>query len=203
MKKTLVLLLLIGGCSFTATAQLDNNWAIGLRVGEPLGLNVRKYFQEGDKAFDVNIGTYGFLYGRNRRYNRGEYKSSGLMIQGIYSWIVNPFGSDWLFVNYGFGGQVNNRNHYPDDRVGQRDDKEKKLSLGPTAAGGVEVKLPNNDLAVFLDGGAYMEILPSPLFWNWQVSGGVRLDIGGGGSGLRNNIPIRRKRRTRETDNRL
>lgn len=158
-------------------AQYDNNFALGLRVGEPLGLNVRKYFQYGDKAFDVNIGTYGFLYGTKREYLKGEYKGAGFMFQGIYSWHRTIFSKELIHVYYGFGGQVNSRNHYPDDRIGQRDNKERKLSLGPAAAAGIEFNIPNNDLGIFLDAGTYMEAIPRPLFLHPTVNGGIRLNI--------------------------
>ena len=84
-----------------AMAQYDNNWAIGFRVGEPLGFNGRKYFQGGEKAFDINIGTYGFIYNKNRRYNNGRYKTAGLMIQGIYLWnreIFRRIGPMYIMV---------------------------------------------------------------------------------------------------------
>lgn len=194
MKKQLTLLTLVILATFSASAQYDNNWALGLRVGEPLGVNVRKYFQQGDRAFDVNIGTYGFLYGRQRDYGRGQnkgvYNGSGLMIQGIYSWIWSPGSGDMFHFSYGFGGQINNRNHYLESLVGVRQDKVKKLSLGPTAVAGIEVDLPNNDLAIFLDGGAYVEALPTPFFGNWQISGGVRLNLLS--LSPRNRIPVRK-----------
>lgn len=204
MKKQLILLVLILVTTFSASAQYDNNWALGLRVGEPLGINVRKYFAFGDRAFDVNIGTYGFLYGRDRTYgrgqNKGEYKNSGLMIQGIYSWIWSPGQGDLLHFSYGVGGQINNRDHYLDKLIGVREDKVKKLSLGPAVVGGIEVNLPNNDLAIFLDGGGYLEALPTPFFGNWQVSGGVRLNLVNMSS--RERVPIRR-RTTKSTRERL
>lgn len=199
MKKQLTLLTLVIVTTFSASAQYDNNWALGLRVGEPLGINVRKYFQNGDRAFDVNIGTYGFLYGRDRDYGRGQnegtYQDAGLMVQGIYSYIWSPGSGDLFHFNYGFGGQINNRNHYLDKLIGVREDKVKKISLGPTAVAGIEVKLPNNDLAIFLDGGAYVEALPVPFFANWQISGGVRLNLVDLSS--RNRIPVRTRTRSR------
>ncbi|MFB0945102.1 MAG: hypothetical protein QMB24_02930 [Spirosomataceae bacterium] len=206
MKKQLTLLTLLIAITLTASAQYDNNWALGLRVGEPLGINVRKYFAQGDRAFDVNIGTYGFLYGRERDYGRGQnegvYFNSGLMVQGIYSWIWSPGAGDMFHFSYGFGGQINNRDHLLERFKGNKDDAVKKLSLGPTAVGGIEVDLPNNDLAVFLDGGAYVEALPSIFFFNWQVSGGVRLNIVDLNS--RRLVPIRRApRRDRERKERL
>lgn len=200
MKKQFSLLACICLISTSSFSQYDSNWALGLRVGEPLGVNVRKYFDLGDKAFDVNVGTYGFLYGRNRDYGRGQnsgqYKNAGLMIQGIYSWIWSPGRGDMFHFNYGIGGQINNRNHYLDDFIGQRNDKVKKISLGPTAVAGIDVKLPNNDLSIFLDGGAYLEALPTPFFGNWQVSGGVRLNINSlNSAGI---PPLRRNKRSSE-----
>ena len=165
--------ILIGFLVFSALgsyAQYDSNFALGLRVGEPLGLNIRKYFQYGDKAFDVNIGTYGLLYGSQREYLKGEYNGAGFMFQGIYSWHKSLLKRDQLHVYYGFGGQVNSRNHYPDDRIGQRDNKERKLSLGPAAAAGVEFDLPGNELGFFIDVGTYMEAIPRPLFFHPTAS---------------------------------
>ncbi|SOE23328.1 hypothetical protein SAMN06298216_3718 [Spirosomataceae bacterium TFI 002] len=172
--------ILIGFLVFSALgsyAQYDSNFALGLRVGEPLGLNIRKYFQYGDKAFDVNIGTYGLLYGSQREYLKGEYNGAGFMFQGIYSWHKSLLKRDQLHVYYGFGGQVNSRNHYPDDRIGQRDNKERKLSLGPAAAAGVEFDLPGNELGFFIDVGTYMEAIPRPLFFHPTASVGIRLNL--------------------------
>lgn len=160
-----------------AQAQYDNNWALGFRVGEPLGVNVRKYFSEGDKAFDINVGTYGFLYGRTRYYAKKKdpvYDGSGLMIQGLYSWHKNPVNINWLHLTYGFGGQINSRRIPLISRV---DGNIKQVSLGPAAASGIEIKLPNNDIGIFLDAGGYVEILPRPFFSNLQISGGARLNL--------------------------
>ena len=82
-----------------------------------------------------------------------------------------------------------------DKLIGQREDNIKKLSLGPTAVGGIEVDLPNNDLSIFLDGGAYVEALPSIFFANWQISGGVRLNLVDLNS--RRRVPVRMPRRER------
>ena len=179
MKKRLLALtiLFVMGIASTTFAQYDYNWAVGFRVGEPLGFNARKYFQNGDKAFDVNIGTYGFLYNRQRRYNAGEYKTAGLMIQGMYLWQNEVFRKDWVHVYYGFGAQINNRSHYADILIGQKIDRTKKLSLGPTGTAGIEFKLPNQPIGFFIDAGLYIEALPSPFFINPQVSGGLRLNV--------------------------
>ncbi|MCU0325419.1 MAG: hypothetical protein MUF45_09235 [Spirosomaceae bacterium] len=157
-------------------AQYDYNWAVGFRVGEPLGLNIRKYFRNGDRAFDVNLGTYGFLYGHQRKYNKGEYRQAGVMIQGIYLFHREVGRKGNFHVYYGFGGQINSRKHYKLLDIGVSN--ERKLSLGPTATAGFELKLPNQpNLAIFLDAGGYLEALPLPFFPNAQVSTGLRLNI--------------------------
>jgi hypothetical protein len=156
-------------------AQYDYNWAVGFRVGEPLGLNVRKYFRNGDRAFDTNIGTYGFLYNNQRKYNKGEYRAAGVMIQGIYSWHHALGRKEAIHAYYGFGGQINSRKHYKD---GLNPSSERKLSLGPSGAAGMEFMIPNQtNLAFFLDAGLYLEALPAPLFYNPQISGGLRLNL--------------------------
>lgn len=176
-KKLLFFFFFSLGLSTVSYAQYQSNWAVGLRVGEPLGLNIRKYYEDGGKTFDINIGTYGFLYGKRKEYWKGEYKSAGLMVQGIKSWHHSVFNKENFHVYYGFGGQLNQRNYFPDSRIGQRDDSEKKISLGPAVATGIEVRLPNNDLGVFIDAGGYLELLPAPFFVNLQVSGGIRLNL--------------------------
>ena len=160
-------------------AQYDYNWAVGFRVGEPLGFNARKYFQNGDKAFDINIGTYGFLYNKDRKYNGGQYRTAGLMIQGVYLWQHEIFRRDWAHVYYGGGAQINNRNHFvfstavnPPQEV-----KTKKISLGPTGVAGFELKLPKQPMAIFVDAGLYVEALPAPFFINPQISAGLRLNV--------------------------
>ncbi|PKK35748.1 hypothetical protein BWI96_15710 [Siphonobacter sp. SORGH_AS_0500] len=52
MKKIVISLFLIA-CSSMAHAQL-RDWAVGVKVGQPTGLNLRKY---GDRnAFDLTVG---------------------------------------------------------------------------------------------------------------------------------------------------
>jgi hypothetical protein len=82
MKNKLALTLIITLVSFGSVfAQYENNWAVGLKIGEPLGLNIRKYFSYGDRVFDVNIGSYGFLYGRERNYRKDQiYNEAGVMV---------------------------------------------------------------------------------------------------------------------------
>jgi hypothetical protein len=179
IKKNLILLLLAIFTSYFSSAQYDKNWAIGLKIGEPVGLNIRKYFSFGEKAFDVNIGSYGFIYGSTRYYNKNKnpapiYDQAGVMLQGIYSWHKTLTRKERLHVYYGFGGQLNSRNRPLGS--GNRD-SFKVISVGPAGNAGIEFEIPENDLAVFLDAGGYLEVAPKPFFANPQINIGLRLNL--------------------------
>jgi hypothetical protein len=204
MKKILFLsILMMLSFSNEIFAQYNNNVAVGLRIGEPLGLNIRKYFQYGDKAFDVNIGTYGLFYGQHRKYRDGGYhlldqygdsssQPLGYMFQGIYSWHYPVGKGDALKAYYGFGGQINYRTYASEGNiVGTRQNGEKHISLGPAGAAGVEYNLPGNDLGIFLDAGGYIELAPDLLFMVPQISAGVRVNLVGNGSSERKRIRIK------------
>jgi hypothetical protein len=192
MKKSIILVVVIVLIfSHDISAQYTDNVAVGLRIGEPLGINVRKYFQYGDKAFDVNFGTYGLFYGQHRKYRDGgyhlvdefdgKYTSSqpvGFMMQGIYSWHYSIGNGDALKAYYGYGGQLNYRTYASKGAVvGTRQNGEKHVSLGPAVVAGLEYNIPGNDVGVFLDAGGYMEIVPDIFFMHPLVSAGVRVNI--------------------------
>jgi hypothetical protein len=176
MKKVALTLVVVVVTAISSFGQYESNWALGLRVGEPLGLNIRKYFSYGDRAFDVNIGTFGLLYGRERYYNKKKiYASAGVMFQAIYSWHFSAFNSDNFHVYYGLGGQINSRDRVLD--TGIREDKFRVISVGPAGAAGMEFTLPDKNLGIFLDAGGYLEIAPKPFFPNAQISAGLRVNL--------------------------
>jgi hypothetical protein len=172
-------LLIISSLSSTY-AQYDRNWAIGFRVGEPLGINIRKYINDGDNALDLNIGTYGFIYNKDVKYNGGFYHDGGLMIQGHYLWVGEIAKKDWAHYYLGFGGQINNRKHYEDTIVPSTGKTEQigtsKISMGGSGTAGLEFKLENN-LGIFVDAGLYIEVIPATFYFNPQVSAGVRINL--------------------------
>ncbi|GAB2557596.1 hypothetical protein [Spirosoma areae] len=163
------------GCLMTtnlAQAQY-NNWSVGFRLGEPSGVNVRKYFGT-NKAFDLNIGTYGGLYGTKRSYRSGEYKSVGLTIQGHLIWHKALTKSESIRAYYGFGGQVNNRRYYPPRLNGEY---ENALSLGGSGIGGLEVFPASKPYSFFLETGAYVEVLQAPFFLSLNTGVGLRYNF--------------------------
>ena len=157
-----------------ASAQY-NNWAFGFRLGEPSGVNIRKYFGD-NHAFDLNIGTYGGLYGTNRAYRSGIYKSMGLSVQGHFLWHDQVLGSDKFRGYYGFGGQINSRRYYP-DRFAATNDYESGISLGGSAVAGLEYFVPNKQYSVFAELGIYAELLPAPLYLSVSSGLGLRFNL--------------------------
>lgn len=170
----MILLMLAGWLisSTDASAQY-NNWAIGFRIGEPSGVNVRKYFGS-NHAFDLNIGTYGALYGTKRSYRSGEYKTVGFTIQGHYLWHTALTKSESIRAYYGFGGQINTRRYYPPRLNG---DYENALSLGGSGIAGLEVFPAGKPYSFFLETGGYIELLQAPFFLSLNSGVGLRYNF--------------------------
>ena len=150
-----------------------NNWSVGFRLGEPAGVNIRKYFGS-NHAFDLNVGTYGGLYGNRRNYRDGLYKSVGLTVQGHYLWHKALTSSESLRGYYGFGGQVNTRRYYADRLNGQY---ESALSLGGSGIAGVELFPASKPYSFFLETGLYVELLQAPFFLNLNTGLGIRYNF--------------------------
>ena len=177
MKKIIFSLSFFTIC-ISSFAQYDQNFAIGVKIGEPIGINIRKYMQYGDRAFDVNFGTYGFVYGRVRDYRKGAYEKSGMMLQGLYNFHTSLGKKDGLHAYYGFGAQFNFREYISDaSGTGFRGLGEKHLSLGPAGNAGLEFDLPGNEVGVFLDAGAYAELFPDIFFLHPQINAGIRVNL--------------------------
>jgi hypothetical protein len=146
---------------------------VGLKVGEPTGFTIRKYFNNVN-AFDLTVGTYGGVIGRERDYRQGRYGNTGISVQAHYLWHYPVLASSVVHIYYGFGGQVNSRRYYP-SRASRL--HESVISVGGTGLGGLEYYLPDGRLSVFVEGGGYAELGPRPLFISPNLSGGVRLNL--------------------------
>ncbi|MEO6283488.1 MAG: hypothetical protein ABIN80_02165 [Dyadobacter sp.] len=172
--KKLALTFICTLCFGFAHAQYDN-WAVGFKLGEPTGINIRKYFNN-IHALDVTIGTYGGVLSNNRKYrgDEGIYKNAGLSLQVHYLWHTPVFNSEAVHVYYGLGGQVNSRRSYPKRLNGNY---EKDISLGGSVLGGFEYYIPDNRMSVFLEGGTYLELIPRPFYLSPNISAGVRFNL--------------------------
>jgi hypothetical protein len=172
MKKSNCLVIFLLLLSYSAFSQ-EKKWAFGARLGEPGGINIRRYFDE--RAFEVNVGTYGGIWGKYRGYRKGHYESVGLAVNGHYLWHGNLFKKETAKYYYGFGAQFNNRKYKPDDQ--NKSQGVASLSIGGSGVAGLEFFLPDSPLSIFLEAGTYAELLPSPFFMHIQSGAGVRFNF--------------------------
>jgi hypothetical protein len=167
MKK--LALTIIGILCFGLVQAQDNNWAVGFKLGEPSGVNFRKYFNN-MHAIDVTIGTYGML---KESYRNDKVRPNvGLSVQAHYLWTTPLFNSEAVHVYYGLGGQINSRSY-----VRRNEKTNGAISLGGSAIGGVEYFIPDNRISVFLEAGTYVELVPAPFFFSPNISGGIRFNL--------------------------
>lgn len=176
MKKIAALILILQFVGHLAQAQY-NNWAVGFQLGEPSGINLRKYFGE-NKAFDISAGTYGLFYGRDRAYRKGNYQNAGWSARATYLWHTSLFKSEQLRAYYGFGGQLNSRRYYfPSRNAPGTLEYTNTISLGGVGQAGAEYFVQNSPLSIFLELGIYAEVVPAPLFLHPQGGIGVRFNF--------------------------
>ncbi len=171
MKKIVISLFLIA-CSSIANAQLKD-WALGVKVGQPTGLNLRKY---GDRnAFDLTVGTYGGLLGGTTDYRQGKLKGVGFAINASYLWYA-PIMNERLSLYGGLGAQVTSRRYYPNE-FAANNAYVKNVGIGPTANIGLEIVSKNTPYSIFFEGGLYAELLPAFLHFSPQLNAGIRYNF--------------------------
>ena len=155
------------------SAQQIKNWAVGFKVGEPTGLNFRKYGN--NNALDVNIGTYGGLFGASRSYRDGLLRKLGFSISANYLWYL-PVANESFSLYGGLGGQIVSRRYYPNN-LEAVNGYVRNVGIGPTAVAGVEYFAKNQPFSFFGEAGMYAEILPALLFFSPQLNVGVRYNF--------------------------
>jgi hypothetical protein len=159
--------LLSVGSSFAQTQK----WALGFKVGEPTAVSLRKY---GDRnALDLSVGTYIGLFKSKKTYkNSGDDLGDvGIMFNGTYLWYV-PMLNERMMAYGGVGVQVNSRRYYPNKNI--REAHTSNISTGPSATVGLELFFAQKPTSVFLEGGAYLELLPKIFYLNPNLSIGIR-----------------------------
>jgi hypothetical protein len=158
--------------SFSSFSQ-EKKWAIGARIGEPAGLNIRRYNDE--RALELNVGTFGGIWGNNRGYKKGKYTSVGLAVNVNYLWHGNVLKKEYIKYYYGFGAQFNNRKFFPDDQ--SKAQGVGILSIGGSGISGLEFYVPDSPLSIFMEVGPYVELLKSPFFLHAQGGIGARFNL--------------------------
>lgn len=167
-------------------------WGIGLRAGDPVGLTVKRYIQQG-KAWEFNIGRSGF-YGYNyqksfNRYDRFdgyEYRAHNLnSAMGVQLHYLQHRdlglreipGIDWY---YGIGGQLRSYDVDYEYRIRQGGnwevarDRVTNIDLGVDGIIGLEYSWRDIPLSVFGDINLFVEIVDTPMIFYLQGGVGIR-----------------------------
>jgi len=189
MKKFIIILFILLISALSTQAQ---QWGVGLRVGEPLGLTVKRYLPQG-RAWEFNLGSSG-IYGYNHqkafyRYNRfsgyeyrRHYLQSALGVQLRYlvhrdMGLAEVPGLEWY---YGVGGQLRSYQIDYEYRVRIDNDWEpvqervNNIDLGVDGIVGMEYSWKEVPLTVFLDMNLFLEVADTPLVIHFQGGTGVR-----------------------------
>jgi hypothetical protein len=152
----------------------EKNGPVGLRLGDPSGLNVKKYFGNRN-AFDLNVGSYGSFYGRDRSYKSGYYGNTGIAMMGNFLWQKDLGNTQNLQWYYGLGGLLSLRRYYVNDTKNRI--YSSTIALGATATMGLEYFIANTPISLFGDVAAYVEIVPAPFWMHLPVGIGGRFNF--------------------------
>ena len=196
--KTKILLLFALLSGINAYAQ-DYQWGIGLRVGDPTGISVKKYLSN-TNAVELNIGKTAFFindaYFRDRfnlcnnvTYTDCKFDGfrgvSAIAIQGHYLFNYDFSGIDigklqWYF---GFGPQLRFYSYLYDykyklngsnDWIQVRSEKATEIDIGVDGVFGIEYAFEGFPVSVFLDIDLFIEIFNNPFFFYGQGGLGAR-----------------------------
>lgn len=186
--------------STSASAANDRSWGIGLRLGDPLGLTVKKYLASG-KPLEFNLGSsgyYGFDY-RDDFYDRDQFsdfdyldydRGSSISLQAHYLFqkdFPNAQGLQWY---WGFGPQLRFksyeyyyrfRNYYgpgADDYVWDYGrDKVTNVDFGGDILIGLEYHISNAPVSLFADANLFLELFDNPFSFFGQGGLGIRYNF--------------------------
>jgi|GEM_PF-276489 len=180
------------------------NWGIGLRLGEPSGLTVKRYFSSGN-ALELNVGRsarWGYHYDADDFYKHSrfsdrdyyhfhDYKSgASTALQVRYLWqkpIRSAQGLDW-YVGLGGQARFTTATYYYYYNDGRWDNDEWRwwnyveerrtdVDLGLDGIIGLEYTLPNTPISLFGDVNVFVEIVDRPLFMFGQGGVGARYNF--------------------------
>ena len=192
----------LGLCLILPLTTVGQDWGVGVRLGDPSGLSVKRYtashaweFSLGRTSLFRNSDYYYKRYDNwynDRNFNYREhqlvsYKTSpaiGLQIHYLkHRDVGGAEGLDWY---YGFGGQVRTQSYAytyrykvenGPDWIVVNEERVTEVDLGLDGALGLEYTFSDAPLAVFLDATLFMEIFDNPfVFWP-QLGLGIRYNF--------------------------
>jgi len=187
----IIAILLTGTSAFAQKkgGNSHNEWGIGIRLGDPSGLTVKKYF--GSNSLEFSLGRSHTWY--NDRYYDDYYHDYyddykdykvisdpiGFQCHYLFQKPISRIGDqrvgglDWY---YGFGGQLITQSYYIYYNDGDRE-KFTDLDLGADGVIGLEYRFGSSPISMFLDLTLMMEVFDDP-FYFWTNGGiGVRYNF--------------------------
>lgn len=209
MKKIyLIVLLILLTNSFSALAQKGSsnpNFGIGLRLGDPLGISVKKYIN--NNALELSIGRSYMFNGNARYYDKrfddwyedwykdythykdfnyiGYSRTAPISFQLHYLFQKDLKGVDNLQWYWGIGAQVRFQKYSYDYRYkldGNPDwfyasERITDLDLGADGVIGLEYTMSDIPLSFFGDVTLFMEVADNPFAFWFQGGIGARYNF--------------------------
>lgn len=167
------------------TSSSNKNFGVGVKIGDPLGLSLKKY--NGNKALELIIGQtyywggnyYNYYYRHDNRfknkvgYRYGGYdsRSTPIAVQLRYLIHKDIKEVDGLQWYYGVGGQFRYqtfRYHYWDVNNVRYYERVTDYGIGPDGVLGLEYTFDGVPISLALDLNLYMEIIDRPFLFLFQ-----------------------------------
>ncbi|PCH65206.1 MAG: hypothetical protein COC01_10110 [Bacteroidetes bacterium] len=174
------------------TTSFGYNWGVGIRLGDPSGITVKKY--KGGRALEISFGRTAFLRDKGYddrfidRYYSNKYDYTDFQSLNINT--TTPFaiqahyvihhdliieGLEGLQWYYGLGGQIRFQSYTYDYRYKLEGESKwryatggvrNNLDIGGDAVLGLQFQIPDTPITVFADLALFMEFIDNPfLFW--------------------------------------
>ena len=185
----------------TSTNTYSQDWGIGIRLGDPSGITLKKYMD--GKAFELSVGRSHVFNGKgyydnrfndwyyDKKFGYKDFQYSGfksstpisiqfhyLIQKGINKIADDDIsGLEWYF---GFGGQIRSQSYTYDYRYKLEGDSEwfyaegekvTDIDIGADGVIGLEYTFKNAPISVFVDATLFMEIIDNPFLFWFQ--GGI------------------------------
>lgn len=203
MKKLLFITALV----ITTAVSGQNNWGLGVRLGDPSGLTIKKYMSK--TALELNVGRTNWLYGNgwyNGRfyswykaerlgYKEFEYVGyrttmpASVQLHYLFRKGINKVGEETvngLEWYWGFGAQFAYQRYYYDYRYKLDGDPYwhyatggyvSDIDLGADGVLGLEYTFKEAPISLFLDMTLFMEVVDEPILLNLQGGIGARYNF--------------------------
>jgi uncharacterized protein YraI len=188
------------GSNSSAGSSQSKNWGVGLRLGDPTGLTVKKY--NGNAAFELNIGSspnWGY-YHYDRRFSyydkyegyvyKGYDRAFATSVQLHYLKHIPISGINNLDFYYGGGAQVrftkvlywyDYKSYYGpgkgDYEWFRGSDASTFVDLGLDGKIGLEYTFSEVPLSLFVDANLYLELYYKPLWATGMGGAGIRYNF--------------------------